>query len=390
MRAKRDCQLPLTINLGEHDHVDELREISQILDANPDATEAVHTVLTRGLREDRGRAALTAEQVLRAAVLYQMRIFSFRELSFELQFNQAYRKFCRLRFDQAPSKSALQRDVNRIEPESWTTINSGLIEYAASIGVEDGKAVRTDSTVVESPIHHPTDSSLLWDCTRKLTDLLDDASEIINVSYSNHRRIAKRRNLAINNAKQMSKRLPLYRELIKATKKTIGYARRAIATLRMRIHPLAPCHADLIEHFAYLADRVVDQTERRVLRDEPVPAEEKIVSIFEEHTDIIRKGGRDTLYGHKVCLSTGRSSLITDCVVLDGNPSDASLTETMMARHAELFGQPAEQAAFDAGFASKENLDKLKAQGIKDVMFHRRVGLEISKMVRSSGIYEKL
>jgi len=156
MRAKRDCQLPLTVKLGEHAHVDELREISRILDANPETADVVHADLVRGLRKDRGRHALTAEQVLRAAVLYQMHGFSFRELEFEIQFNRAYRSFCRLGFGQEPSKTTLQRDINRIDPESWEKINRCLIGYAVAAGIEDGKAVRTDSTVTLSPIHHPT------------------------------------------------------------------------------------------------------------------------------------------------------------------------------------------------------------------------------------------
>lgn len=390
MRAKRDCQLPLTVNLGEHKHVDELREISRILDENPQTADVVHADLIAGLRGDRGREALTAEQVLRASVLYQMHTFSFRELAFEIQFNQAYRNFCRIRFTQQPSKSALQRDINRIDPESWETINRLVIAYAVAVGVEDGKAVRTDCTVMNSTIHHPTDSSLLWDCVRKLTDLLDDASALVSVTYSNHRKVAKRRALAISNAKRQNKRRPLYLELLSITKKTIGYAKRAMAALNMCSHLFAPYHAKRFSHFIELAVQVVDQTERRIVLEESVPAEEKIVSIFEEHTDIIRKGGRDTLYGHKLCLSAGASNLITDLVVLDGNPNDATLTTEMMARHAEIFGQCAEQAAFDAGFASIENLKALKAQGITEVMFHKRVGLEIADMVKSSWIYQKL
>jgi len=147
---------------------------------------------------------------LRTAILYPMHTFSFRELAFEMPFNQAYRNFCRLQLDQQPSDSALQRDLNRIAPKSWNGINRCLIRYAAAIGVEDGKAVRTDCTVMNSPIHYPTDSALLSDCVRKLTDLMDDAKKIVSVSYSNHRVVVKRRALAISNAKRMNKRVPLY------------------------------------------------------------------------------------------------------------------------------------------------------------------------------------
>lgn len=212
-----------------------------------------------------------------------MHTFSFRELAFEIQFNRVYRNFCRLNFDQEPSKSALQRDISRIEPSTWEKINRGLIGYAVRIGVENGKAVRTDCTVMESTIHHPRDSSLLWDSVRKLSDLIDDASKIVNVSYSDHRKIAKRRALAIINTKRMNKRRPLYRVLIKATKKTIGYARRTAAALRKRKHPRALGYAESISHFIGLAEKVISQAERRVFCDESVPAKDKIVSIFEEH-----------------------------------------------------------------------------------------------------------
>ena len=118
-----------------------------------------------------------------------------------------------------------------------------------------------------------------------------------------------------------------------------------------------------------LALRVVDQTERRVFAGESVPASEKVVSIFEPHTDVIRKGGRETHYGHKICLSTGQSNLITDCIILDGNPRDSDLAVGMMERHEELFGHAPEQAAFDGGFATKDNLAALKTMEIEDVMF---------------------
>jgi len=243
---------------------------------------------------------------------------------------------------------------------------------------------------MESTIHAPTDSSLLWDCVRKLTDLLDNASDIVNVSYSNHRKVAKRRAFAIFNAKRMKQRIPLYLDLLKYTRKTIGYARKTIAALLMSKHLFAAVHADVLCHFVGLAEKVIAQTERRVVLEESVPAEEKIVSIFEEHTDIIRKGGRDTLYGHKLCLSAGASNLITDCIILDGNPCDSTLATTMMKRHSDLFGKCAEHAAFDGGFASRDNLDKLKKQGIANVMFHKKVGLEITDMVKDSWVYKKL
>jgi IS5 family transposase len=94
--------------------------------------------------------------------------------------------------------------------------------------------------------------------------------------------------------------------------------------------------------------------------------------------------------GHKLCLSAGASNLITDCLILEGNPPDSSLAVEMMKRHAQQFGRPARQAAFDGGFASQKNLDDLKAMDIRDVAFSKRVGLRVCQMVKNSWVYRKL
>ncbi len=210
------------------------------------------------------------------------------------------------------------------------------------------------------------------------------------MQYSDHCKRAKRRAWAIRNAKRKAQRVPLYRKLVKIAKKTIGYARRCVAALRLRKHVMPSPLAASIQVTIELALKVVDQTERRVFAEESVPATEKVVSIFEEHTDVIRKGGRETYYGHKICLSAGPSNLITECIILDGNPRDSEIAVEMMKRHEKLFGSPANQAAFDGGFATKDNLAALKEMGIEDVMFSKRVGLAISDMVKDSWVYKKL
>jgi IS5 family transposase len=134
----------------------------------------------------------------------------------------------------------------------------------------------------------------------------------------------------------------------------------------------------------------MDQTERRVIRGEKVPAAEKVTSFFECHTDIIVKGGRDTQYGHKVFLAGGDSGLITDCVVLRGNPADSAMFQHMIGRQKALYGRVPRQAAADGGFASKENLTWAKTEGIKDVMFAKRKGLAVLEMVKSNWVYKKL
>jgi IS5 family transposase len=134
----------------------------------------------------------------------------------------------------------------------------------------------------------------------------------------------------------------------------------------------------------------MDQTIRRVFHGEQVPAEQKMVSLFEPHTDIIKKDGRDTFYGHKVCLSVGGSNLITDCVILKGNPADSTLVEQMLNRHDQVYGRYPLKVALDGGFASKDNLRFAKSKNIKDVCFSKKRGMKVEQMCRSDYVYKRL
>ena len=153
-----------------------------------------------------------------------------------------------------------------------------------------------------------------------------------------HRLRARRRCLAISNARRQTLRIGPYRDLLKVSRKMAGYTRTALAACEDSSHPRVVRVRSLLEHYLELTDRVIDQTERRVLRGESVPAGQKVVSIFEEHTDLIRKGGRETVYGHKVFLSCGSSSLILDCLPVRGNPADSTYLETMLDRHCHQYG----------------------------------------------------
>jgi len=148
--------------------------------------------------------------------------------------------------------------------------------------------------------------------------------------------------------------------------------------------------SEQLNHYLPLARQVVCQTRRRVLEGESVPAQEKVVSIFEPHTDIIRKDRRDTYYGHKICITGGASNLILDCVVLEGNPADSELTEMMLYRQNMLYGHYPLKVAFDGGFASHANLVKAKANEIKDVCFSKGRGLAEEDMCRSKRVYKGL
>jgi len=381
----------------EHEHAHELAAISDIIDENPEILNLVYRDIVAEVRSDTGRPGLTAENALRALIVKQMNGFSYEELAFHLGDSRTYSAFCRLPWlDEKPvSGSALCDVINRIQPNTLEAINRVLVGVAKDEGVEKGRKVRIDCTVTETNIHAPTDSSLLWDTVRVLTRLMRQATEALGDSFdarfTDHTRRAKRRNLGIHNAPNAKKRLPLYRDLLKVTRKTLGYAASMAVTLAagpVDITRLAFEHE--LRHFVALGRRVVDQTQRRVIEGEQVPAKEKIVSIFEPHTDIIIKSRRETEFGHKICLAAGASSLVTDCVFEDGNPPDSKLAVGMVERQEEIFDRVPRQVAFDGGFASKDNLAAIKGMGVKDVAFHKKRGLAIADMAKSAWVYKRL
>ena len=145
-----------------------------------------------------------------------------------------------------------------------------------------------------------------------------------------------------------------------------------------------------VRHYQPLIEQVIAQTERRVLAGEPVPAGDKLVSLFEPHADIIVKGSREVDYGHKLNLTTGRSGLILDLVVEAGNPADSERLLPMLERHIAGYGEAPRQLAADGGFATRDNLSQAKARGVCDLAFHKKRGLRIEDMVRSRWVYRKL
>ncbi|MGZ5445933.1 MAG: ISNCY family transposase [Thermoanaerobaculia bacterium] len=379
MRQARQKQLNLGSNWLAFEPAKELQAIAGLLDKHPTVADLVWQDLApRGLLNDTGAQGLSAEQVLRALIIKQLNGFSYRELAFHLADSDTYRRFCQFGWNQVPSKSVLASCIKAIRMETLEEINRLLVGIAQNKKIEDGKKVRVDCTVVESNIHAPLDSNLLWDCVRVVTRLMGDAREIVGaeVSFPNRTRRAKRRALGILNARSKEKRKPLYRDLLTVAEETLESAGRVAEVINQAVASGSLQLSDQVSavgvrkelmHYTMLARRVMNQTERRVFNEESVPAREKLVSIFEEHTDIIVKDHRDTFYGHKICLTSGRSTLVTDCTILEGNPADSTLAEQMIDRHIEIMGRAPKQAAYDGGFTSKPNLDAIKAKGVSPV-----------------------
>jgi IS5 family transposase len=395
MRKKSKKQMPLMPQSLDHPRTAELDAISRILEASPTISDLAMQDLCRGVAKcQAGANGMSAEQVVRAAIVKQMFGFSYQDLAFHLTDSVSLRRCCLIGIgDKGFKKSVLCKNIKALTPQTWEAINRCVVQYAKDNGIEKGRQVRIDCTVVESNIHAPFDSTLLWDSVRVLTRILTKAKEHFphsGVSFHDHTRRAKRRMLGIQHAKNKKQRKGKYLDLLKLTRSVVFYAQKAADILKHKPALVAMPICDELKHYVDLALRVIDQTEKRVVHGQSVPASEKVVSIFEPHSDIIVKDRRDTFYGHKVCLTGGASNLIVDCVITDGNPADTMLTETMLDRQNEIYGRYPLKVALDGGFASRDNLDAAKSKEIKDVCFAKKRGLKVEDMCRSQWVYDRL
>jgi len=397
MREKWQKQIPLMAHILDHPQSQELEVISGIIDANSTICQYILQDLNTGKSEAQraGAKGMSADQVLRCVIVKTLFGFTYQELAFHIVDSSSLRWFCRIGIaDEGFKKSALNRNIKCITDQTWEMINRDILGYAKQENIEKGRVVRTDCTCVESNIHKPRDSNQLWDCVRVLTRLITRSRDEFGLNvpgFCNHTRRAKRRMLAVMNAKNKKQRKAAYVDLLKITSKVLGYARTAVETIKKNsIDPTTfPLFAN-IEHYADLTEQVISQTQRRVLLGESVAAKEKVVSIFEPHTDVIVKDRRDTIFGHKICLTGGASNLILDCLIVEGNQADTDLAIPMLDRQKEIYSRYPLKVCFDGGFASKDNLKRAKARKIKDVCFAKKRGLEETEMCSSECVYHRL
>ena len=252
---------------------------------------------------------------------------------------------------------------------------------------------------METDIHHPTDSTLLADGIRVITRWLAEGKELTPApcyQFSDHRRVAKKRVLTILNTRKEQVRRSAYQDLLLYAGKVRDYAVAAIPELSAHQALVMDelfagrVLAEKLARAVGILDKVIDQTDRRVFKGEQVPASEKVVSFFEDHTDIIVKKRRETEFGHKIFLTGGTSTLILDCLIVRGNPADTEQYAPMLQRQQALYGRMPRQVSVDGGFASKDNLAFAKAHEIKDAVFAKKRGLSVLDMARSAWVYKKL
>ena len=393
MRQERTVQATIFEVFARHEIGCALQAISQWLDGQRPLVSLVAGDLRRqGVRET-GRRGLPAETVLRCALLKQQRQLSYEELAFHLEDSASFRAFARLPLRWSPKKSVLHQTISALRPQTWEAVNQALLVSAQQEKLESGATVRIDSTVSAALMHQPSDSTLLWDAVRVMTRLLRRAGRLPEapaMRWRDRRRLAKKRARAIDYSRGKAKKRVLYRELIAAVQATRAELQTVAEGLPETVGMAAERWRAGVNHYLPLIARIIDQSARRVLKGEAVPAGEKLVSLFEPHADIIVKGGREVQYGHKLNLATGNSGLILDVVIEAGNPADAERFLPMLDRHIARAGAPPRQTAADGGYASRANLDAAKARGVADVAFHKKCGIAVTDMVKSPWVYRRL
>ena len=255
---------------------------------------------------------MLVEAVLRSTLLKQQQQLSYEELAFHLEDSASFRAFARLPLSWSPKKSVLHKTISAISAASWETINRTVVSSARQEKLEHGTVVRIDSTVTQALMHAPSDSSLLWDGVRVMTRLLEQAMAIPRapaIVWRNHRRLAKKRALAIQYSRGKARKAQLYCDLIAATRATVAALQHAAQRLTACVSIEAELWRSQLRHYLPLIERVIDQAERRVLAGEAVPAGEKLVSLFEPHADIIVKSLPPRRRGAAVTCTTVTSSI---------------------------------------------------------------------------------
>jgi transposase, IS5 family len=318
----------------------------------------------------RGRPSTPVEVILRMLAVQHLYDWRYDEAEHAVNDSLVLRQFCRLYLEKAPDDTTLIRWANQIQPETLHALLARVVELARTNKVTRGRKLRTDGTVVETTIHYPTDSSLLGDGVRVLSRTLRKARQVLGETADRRRQLFRDRT---RSAKQQVKRIldatrqrgqqaeaamrDAYQHLLETTQALVKQARQVGAALQEQPSRAARKVAETLETFIPRVEQVMAQTTRRVLQGETVPANEKVVSLFEPETAIIRKGkiANATEFGRLIWLDEVEGGIISRYDVLDGNPPEAAQVPRSLDHHVAVFERPPNLLAGDRGTYSANN-----------------------------------
>ena len=393
MRDIRLAQISIFENYSEHELGVRLKSLSDLLDLHPEILTLAAKDLVDESASNVGRCGLSVESIFRCLLLKQQLRISYEQLSFHLSDSMTYRSFTRLIHDSMPSRSGLQSTIRRIKPETLEAIHEILSQNWLEQGILSMEKLRIDSTVVASNIAPPSDSHLLNDGIRALSRLLAKSKDStgVKIRFTDQRESSKSLSFQIFNAKKAEKER-LYPDLLKRARTVLKQVDRGLQSVRLGAGKSDQKEKWVLalEHYRDLMQQVIDQTQRRVIDKESVHSSEKLVSLFEPHTDIIVKGFRDVQYGHKINLSSERRGFITYLSIKEGNPSDKDLFLPVLEYHQSTLKALPNSVVADGGYASQVNVTEGRGKGIKHVVFNKRVGLTNQAMGVKQKTFDRL
>lgn len=335
-----------------------------------------------------GRHGMPPDCALRACVLKHLRGWSYRELVRELNNGIVYRQFTRFADAPIPDFSVFARTFGLFGTDLTRAIHSRIVTIANERLIAPGRKMRTDTTVVETNIHYPTDSTLLSDGVRVLTRTIERIGEQCRagaVKVVNHTRSVKHRVLEIHRAAKSftsasrDRLVSGYEKLLGITRSVANKGRKVLQEIEMGVLPVTGDYRYLmlqesaLRHFIPLVEKVIAQTKARVLEGH-IRFPGKLVSIFEPHTEIIRKGKvhKPTEFGRLVRIDEVENGIVSNYEVADGNPADVNQWGAAIEGHIHQFGHPPDTATADRGYYSAHNEKQATDLGVRRVAIPAR------------------
>jgi IS5 family transposase len=355
----------------------ELGLIDSVLDKHPH----IISTLGEGISDSNNKKKFgrkdtpSIEQIVRAGIYKELKGLDYRELEYHQEDSRIAALFIKIDPLRPYSFQLYQKYISRIKPEKLSEVLIELNKIAINEGLEDLEKIRQDTTTIETNIHHPTNNSLIWDCIRRSNDHLSKLNREVNgLSYRDYTKGAKKTYFKINNTVSKDKKVKLFMKQLQTFTKCINQVSNVIKKKDICVSIEASAYIYLLGDLLPIMKQVYDISFRKEVKGEKVPSGEKIFSIFERHTDIIVKGSRDIIFGHKINLTSGKSNLILDCYMERGNPADSKLYAPTLNRIIENYNTTPRDSAVDGGFASKANIEHSIEKGLVNVVFNKVVG----------------
>jgi IS5 family transposase len=345
---------------------DQYKHADQILSTMPEVLQRAHDDFAKlSHATDREREAdFTSENLLRAIIVMGTEGLTLRETTLRIYESEFLQKFCRLTKKNTIDYTLLDRAFNALEPETWEIINRCFAIRMKHEGKIDIAHIRSDTTVTETNIHYPTDSSLLWDVYRTLFRLIKQVRSLGFQVPSMRFHTADIKKLHLNvtrysnskTAKTQRKVKRWLKDLIDRVDWAVGRAIEVQTDMLLSSDEAVQHIGQVLGRFIPTMVQIVEVALRR-WKGETVPNEEKVFSLFEEHTELIQRGrrGKPIEFGHSILFSETKEKFITDYLVFETRPSDSTLLPVVMDRHEDIFGEKIKNLAADKGFRPKDD-----------------------------------